>query len=151
MGSLKGMIFFLYLGESKLHKSFSSASTKASFSIRDAREKYEEEFDLLDSYMDYPEMDEDSKNKLIAFLNPFSEGFNGEFIESPCFIGFSSPDIFGCNEEDFLDKCQGLAVKCANSFYNKVEKHGGEVSKVALFVLPFFCVDHLVSDFLEYF
>ena len=63
----------LYLGESKLHKTFTNAASSAAMSISSFLEKYCDEFDLIDSHIDFPVMDTEVRDELIDLLNPFSE------------------------------------------------------------------------------
>ena len=76
----------LYLGESKLHKSFSNAATSASKSISNFMDKYSDEFDLIDSYIDFPEMEDDVRDELVNLLDPFLEENENlpEILHAPC-------------------------------------------------------------------
>ncbi|WP_354624886.1 DUF1837 domain-containing protein [Psychromonas sp. MME2] len=66
-GELRG-----YLGESKLYKNFKSAASEATKSIKSAKDKYEDEFDLLDSHMDFPNLDEKLESQILQLLNPYT-------------------------------------------------------------------------------
>lgn len=142
----------LYLGESKLYENFKSAATKASSSIKTAKGKYFEEFDLIDSYMDFPNINEGLENKLLEILNPFSNKNYSEIIYSPCFIGFTEPGIISTasNEMDFVNKYKTLANEYIDDFFNKVENQGMSIDETALLMLPFSCVDKLVDEFIAF-
>lgn len=144
--------FRLYLGESKLYKSFKSAASEAAKSIKTAKDKYSDEFDLLESYMDFPNIDSELEEKLLNLLDPFSENDISELIHSPCFIGFAEPEIIGqaVTEDDFVVKYSELALAYIGDFYHQVEHHGSNIEEVALIMLPFSCVDVLVDDFKAY-
>ncbi|XBS69171.1 DUF1837 domain-containing protein [Acerihabitans sp. KWT182] len=142
----------LYLGESKLYTKFKSAATEATKSIKTAKDKYEEEFDLLDSYMDFPDIDDDIASLLIDLLNPFTNNRHSESIYSPCFIGFSEEDIISTcvTEQDFIEKYKLLSCDYINDFFKKVEEQNMSIEETALLMLPFSCVDKLVDDFIAY-
>ncbi len=142
----------LYLGESKLFKDFKSAATKAAKSIASAKDKYEEEFDLLDSHMDFPNINDDLESILLDLLNPFSENDLTDVINSPCFIGFSESLIISTcpSEDEFLKKYKELAGEYISDFFNKVETHKTNINNAALLMLPFSCVDDLVKKFVAY-
>ena len=144
--------FRIYLGESKLHAKFKSAATDAVKSIENAKAKYEEEFDLLDSYLDFPDIDDELASALLELINPFSENDLVDAIYSPCFIGFSEPKmISGCKSEgEFIRRYTELACEYLGDFFDKVEKHGMSIDEAALLMLPFSCVDDLVDDFIEH-
>jgi hypothetical protein len=142
----------LYLGESKLHKSFSSASSKAAKSISSALEKYREEFDLIESNIDFPEMNTEVRNELLALLNPYSKNnkFNSEILHSPCFIGFVDPSIFSDDASTYMDQYVEVAKKHIGNFYSKMKTEGNDINRTALMLLPFSCIDNLVDEFTSY-
>jgi hypothetical protein len=144
--------FRLYLGESKLYKNFKAAASKATSSINTAKAKYEEEFDLLDSYMDFPNMDDDLESQLLSLLNPFSDNDLIDVIHSPCFIGFAEADMIASasSESDFCDKYTELAGAYIGDFFSKVEKQRMNIDEAALLMLPFSCIDDLVDEFVTY-
>jgi hypothetical protein len=79
----------LYLGESKLYKSFKDASRDAAKSIATALENYQVEFRHIDAHMDFEGISDVIRDELITMLDPFGEKFNvTETLYSPCFIGF---------------------------------------------------------------
>ena len=53
----------LYLGESKMRKTFTNAASSAATSISRFLEKYCDEFDLIDSYIDFPEMEKEIRDE----------------------------------------------------------------------------------------
>ncbi|MFH2057947.1 MAG: DUF1837 domain-containing protein [Pseudomonadota bacterium] len=140
----------LYLGESKMHKKFSNAATYAVDSISSTIEKYTDEFDLIDSHIDFPDMNSEAKLELLEFLNPFSEQqrFNPEMLYSPCFIGFVEPSVFCDDEKCYLAEYKKLAKKYIISFYSKLEKQC-DVTKTTLLLLPFSSLDVLVDEFIS--
>lgn len=142
----------LYLGESKLYKRFSGAASSAIASISNALVNYEHDFDLIDSYMDYPEIDEESKKEIIDILNPFSENTLDlkDILHYPCFIGFVEPSILLDDHDEYMTKYKMIAEKLVKSFYNKLAKQKNDISKTALFLLPFSSIDVLVDEFTKY-
>ena len=127
----------LYLGESKLHKAFSSASTKAVTSISSFIEKYCDEFDLIDSHIDFLDMNTEARLELIDLLNPFSDGneFDLDVLHAPCFIGFVEPNLFCDDETCYENQYIEVAKKHIGSFYSKLEKNN-DINKTALCRIP---------------
>jgi hypothetical protein len=145
-------ILRLYLGESKLHKSFSNAASKAAESISSFLEKYRVEFDLIDSYIDFPEMDTEVRGELIDLLNPFSEDDKNiaDILHAPCFIGFVEPSVFSDDEKNYKRQYIEVAKKRIGDFYTKLQNKENDINKTALLLLPFSSLDDLVDGFISY-
>jgi hypothetical protein len=141
----------LYLGESKLHKDFASASSDAAQSISSCLKKYGDEFDLLDSHMDFPEMDMDIREEMMELLDPFSKSNDKipDILHTPCFIGFVEPSIFD-NEKNYIEKYREVALKHVGAFYRKAKAEGIDIKKTALLLLPFSSLDVFVKEFIGY-
>jgi hypothetical protein len=141
----------LYLGESKLHKTFTNAASSAVESISSFLEKYRDEFDLIDSYIDFPEMNKEMRDELIDLLNPFSENNKNipDILHAPCFIGFVEPSVFCDDEENYKREYIRVAKKHIGDFYTKLEE-GNDINKTALLLLPFSTLDELVKEFISY-
>ncbi len=144
--------FKLYLGESKLHKACKSAATKAAESMKNAKDKYEDEFDLLDDHIDFLNMDEALQEELMNLLNPFSNKEVSDLIHSPCFIGFTEAELISNAEsdDDFIESYKKLAGEYIADFFAKTENQGLTLEEVSLLMLPFSCIDNLVKEFIEY-
>lgn len=142
--------FKLMLGESKLHQDFNSAATKATKSIKSAKETYQNEFDLLDSNMDFPNINADLEEHLLEILDPFSNTDLDEVLHSPCFIGFSDPDLIKVSGGDFENEYIKLACKHVGHYFNNVEHQGINVDKTSLILLPFESITDLVDQFVKY-
>ncbi|MEZ8826154.1 DUF1837 domain-containing protein [Vibrio amylolyticus] len=148
-GQFLGEEFRVYLGESKLHKNFKSAATDATSSIVSAKSKFENEFFLLDSFLDFPDMTQELEDKILKSLDPYSQDLPDK-IHSPCFIGFTQPDILFKDEASLLSSYTDLACKYVGDFFYKAEKQGLDLEEVTLLMLPFGCVDELVDEFVSY-
>lgn len=142
----------LYLGESKLHKSFTNAATKAATSISNFLAKYCDEFDLIDTHIDFPEMDEETRAELIDLLNPFSENNPNihEILHAPCFIGFVDPAVFDDDEITYKKQYIEAAKHNIGNFYKKMQDEGNDINKTALLLLPFHSIDDLVAEFITF-
>ncbi len=147
---MKGELI-IYLGESKLYGKFKSAASVATESITNAKAHFNNEFDLLDSAIDFPNLNVELAEKILEILNPYKSKVFLEKIHSPCFIGFTQPDIIFKNESEYLNKYEAQALEYIHDFFNKVENQGLEIDKVTLMMLPFTCVDELVKEFISYF
>jgi len=143
----------LYLGESKLHKSFSNAATKAAKSIKSASGEYEAEFDIIDTHIDFPEMEAEVRDELLCLLNPFSEDNKKnipEILHSPCFIGFVDASIFSDDKDEYENKYIEVAGENIGDFYSKLSDQDNDINKTALILLPFSSLDSLVKEFISY-
>ena len=145
-------ILRLYLGESKLHKTFTNAATSAATSISSFSEKYCAEFDLIDSYIDFPEMDTEMRDELIDLLNPFSKDNENipDILHAPCFIGFVEPSVFSDDEENYKRQYIEVAKKHIGNFYTKLQNKENDINKTALLLLPFSSLDDLIEEFIIY-
>ncbi|ENM6576121.1 DUF1837 domain-containing protein [Vibrio fluvialis] len=148
-GQFLGDEFRVYLGESKLHKNFKSAASDATTSIVSAKNKFEDEFYLLDSYIDFPNLTSELEDKILKSLNPYNDDLS-EKIHSPCFIGFTQPDILFQDEKAYLEHYTKLSCEYIGDFYIKAEKLDLDINEVTLLMLPFGCVDVLVKEFISY-
>jgi hypothetical protein len=142
----------LYLGESKLHKTFTNAASSAAESISSFLEKYRDEFTLIDSHIDFPEMDTEIRDELIDLLDPFSENNENipDILHTPCFIGFVDPTIFSDNEQNYKKQYIEIAKKHIRDFYTKLKNARNDINKTALLLLPFSSLDNLVEEFINY-
>lgn len=142
----------LYLGESKLHKAFTNAASSAADSISSFPKKYCAEFDLIDSYINFPEMNSEARNELIDLLDPFSEKNKNlpDILHTPCFIGFVEPAIFSDNEENYKSQYIEVAKNHIGDFYAKLQDKKNDINKTALLLLPFSSLDDLVKEFISY-
>ncbi|PSU67400.1 HamA C-terminal domain-containing protein, partial [Photobacterium phosphoreum] len=129
--------FRVYLGESKLYKNFTSAATNAASSIESAKSKFDIEFDLLDSHMDFPNLNPELEDIILSILNPYTSVDNIKHIHSPCFIGFTQPDIIYENDIDYIESYKYTANKYVKDFFTKIESKGLSVNEVTLLMLPF--------------
>ncbi|HHF3271065.1 TPA: DUF1837 domain-containing protein [Vibrio diabolicus] len=148
-GQFLGEEFRVYLGESKLHQNFKSAATDATSSIVSAKNKFEDEFWLLDSYLDFPNLTPELEEKILESLNPYGADLSNK-IHSPCFIGFTQPDIIFEEESLLLEHYIKLSCSYVADFFNKAEKKNLDIEEVTLLMLPFGCVDVLVDEFVSY-
>jgi len=151
-GQFYGDNFKLFLGESKLHKKFSSGASKSITSIENIKEKYNEEFDLLESYMDFSNLNEELQSQILELLNPYSDIDLSNTISSPCFIGFTSTELIlnADSEGEFIDSYKELARGYIGSFFNRLEHRNINMDNVSLLLLPFSCIDELVKEFVTY-
>lgn len=142
--------FRVYLGESKLYKSFKPAATAAASSMVSAKSKFDVEFDLLDSHMNFPNLDSEFEKIILDVLNPYTTIDSSKKIHSPCFIGFTQPDVILKNDVDYVEAYKKVACQYVGDFFHKVEDKGLEAEEVTLLMLPFTCVTSLVDEFVAY-
>ncbi|MCT4534775.1 DUF1837 domain-containing protein [Halodesulfovibrio sp.] len=141
----------LYLGESKLHKSYSDAKREAITSITTSLNSYKEQFDYIDSNISFPEMTEEAEEEMLDLLHPFKNKEHiGEILHTPCFIGFEHPEVFDEDQDRYTTNYIELAKKHVGDFYSRLELKGLEAEKTALLLLPFTSIDQLVFGFIDY-
>lgn len=142
----------IYLGESKLYTTFTQAATKAANSIQKAKAKYLDEFNLIDTYLDLPQLDDDAEEELLSILDPFENTNIEDHIHSPCFIGFADQKLIEDNavNDDFIQCYINLAFNHISDYYKKLEKKGVDITSSTLMILPFSNVDELVSEFITH-
>ncbi|MDR1341118.1 MAG: DUF1837 domain-containing protein [Prevotellaceae bacterium] len=140
----------LYLGESKLYKSFKSATRKAIHSISDALSNYEHEFTLIEHHIDFPEINDDIAQDIINILNPFNTtNIHADILYSPCFIGFAEPSCF-LDEIKYIDIYKKIACEYIEYYFGKLKIMGIHCSRTTLLMLPFSSVSDIVKDFIDY-
>jgi len=140
----------LYLGESKLYKTFNNAATQATKSISNALDSYNHEFSLIETHINFPEINAKIENELLATLNPFNnDKIIAEVLYSPCFIGFSDADCFG-DQDKFEELYIRVAEKHVDSFYSKLEAKGKKCDKTTLLLLPFQSIKEVVVGFINH-
>ncbi|WP_031485826.1 HamA C-terminal domain-containing protein [Maridesulfovibrio frigidus] len=140
----------LYLGESKLYKSFKSAATKATTSISNALDNYEHEFSLIQTHINFPDIDNDIEEELLSFLNPFdNSNVVEDVVHSPCFIGFSDLTCFE-DDKTYIDSYTKKASEYIGDFYSKLTEKGKPCGKTTLLMLPFSSITDVVNGFVDY-
>jgi hypothetical protein len=141
--------FRLYLGEAKLHKDFKPAASKAAESMSNAKEKSDHEFRLLDCHLDFPGIEDETKDEILDLLDPFNKKDLTGVVHFPCFIGFKQAELL-LNEDEFIYKYKTLATDYIEDFYTKLEKKNMKINETVLILLPFSCIDELVDEFISY-
>lgn len=142
--------FRLYLGESKLYKSFKSAATQATKSISNALENYEHEFNLIETNINFPEISEDLEKDLLTALDPFDNNNIGDdTLHSPCFIGFAEPTCFE-DEQTYIHSYTEKAKEYIGDFYTKLTDKGNRHDKTILLILPFSSITDVVRGFIDH-
>lgn len=142
--------FRLYLGESKLYKEFKGAASEATKSISNALKNYQHEFDLIETHINFPEIDDELKRELLSALDPFdNDGVKEEALYSPCFIGFAEPSCFE-DEKMYIESYTDKAADYISDFYSKLAKNGNQCDKTTLLMLPFSSISDAVDGFIKY-
>ncbi|EUJ09394.1 protein of unknown function DUF1837 [Methylophilaceae bacterium 11] len=141
--------FKVFLGESKLHKKFKPAARAAAKSMKSAQDKYKHELNLIDSNLDFPGITPETKAELMELLDPWADNDLSDVIHSPCFIGFTQPEIM-TDEVQFIEKYKGKATDYIEDFYLKLQKKELSCDKTILLMLPFTCLKQLTAEFITY-
>ncbi|MEL1623599.1 hypothetical protein, partial [Acinetobacter baumannii] len=83
---------------------------------------------------------EDLVDEILAILNPYETTNIIDKIHSPCFIGFTKPEILLSIESEYHKKYLEVADSYIKSFYSKAERKGLDINSLTLLLLPFKCV-----------
>ncbi|MGE4317735.1 MAG: DUF1837 domain-containing protein [Deferribacterales bacterium] len=143
----------LYLGESKLHEAFDGAKNDAISSIAECfqQDKYDFEFDKIETHIDFPNMDNDLKDLILNLTNPFNnQNIQNNILHTPCFIGFTDADIFSDTYDEYIKKYKEMANHHISSFYNTLQNKNLSPYKTPLLLLPFSSVEEVVKQFIKY-
>jgi hypothetical protein len=118
--------------------------------MSNALDTYENEFDLIQTWINFPEIDTDIEDEIISVLNPFSNNnVHEDSIYSPCFIGFSEPSFFE-DKDTYLNIYENKAEEYIFDFFTKLRNNGGQWDKSTLLMLPFSSIDDVVDGFKEH-
>lgn len=142
-----GSNLILFLGESKLWATYSGACADAVKSIKTTLGDYQTEFDLIETGIDFPNIDDDLEEEILTVLHPY----NGSSINihTPCFIGFNSDicrNVY--SEKQYQTKYLAAAQNRINTFFKKAEGHL-DFDKLSLILLPFRSVDDFTKQFIK--
>ncbi len=143
----------LYFGESKLHDAFDGAKNDAISSISKCfeQDKYEFEFDKIETHIDFPNIDKDLKDLILNLTNPFNNhSIQNDILHTPCFIGFTEASIFSDTDDEYLENYKAMANNHVTSFYKTVQHKNLSPCKTPLLLLPFSSVEEVVKQFIEY-
>jgi hypothetical protein len=139
----------LYLGESKLWKKYDGACSDAVKSIKTTLKDYQGEFDLIETNIDFPNINEELEEEIIRILNPYNNTGKSPIIHTPCFIGFDSSICKGIvSEEEYKKKYTAAVQQKINKFYGKAIVNI-DIDKITLILLPFLSIDDFTNQFIN--
>lgn len=139
----------LFLGESKIWKQYGGACSDAVKSIKNSLDNYEEEFDLIESNIDFPNKNDALEREILTILNPYENLEMSFTMHVPCLIGFDSSICKNISsEKQYLQKYLGSAQKKIHTFYSKAVAHL-PINEVTLLLLPFQSVNDFTKRFIE--
>ncbi|MBU1042092.1 MAG: DUF1837 domain-containing protein [Proteobacteria bacterium] len=140
----------LYLGEAKLHKSFNGAATQAAKSISKALDNYKHEFSLIETHINFPEINDEIQAELLSALDPFDDrNIVEDALHSPCFIGFAEPSCFE-DQDEYINNYKIKAADYIGDFYSKLKNQGVSYHRTTLLMLPFASITDVVVGFIDY-
>jgi len=140
----------LYLGEAKLWKDYSGACEDAVKSIKTTLDDYQQEFDLIESNIDFPNINDDLEREIIALLHPYKTSRGSVIIHTPCFIGFDSSICKKIKTDtEYKNKYIKAAQKKINIFYDKASSKL-EIDSITLILLPFQSIEDFTNQFIRH-
>ncbi len=140
----------LYLGESKLHQSYSNACCDAVASLKDTVKDYQGEFDLIETSLDFPNMTEPFAQEILRILDPYNNTDLPALMRHPCFIGFDSAicrDVQSA--DDYEANYRQAAQARIDTFYGHASQ-GLDIDRLHLFLLPFESIEAFAQEFIDH-
>jgi hypothetical protein len=139
----------LYLGESKLWSNYSGACGDAVSSMLETISSFDEEFDLMEDYIDFPNFDDKLGESIINIINPYEDGDQDYSLHFPCFIGFDSAVCRKISsKEEYNNKYRKSAQRLLTTFFGKVNAPLSTCD-ITLILLPFNSIDEFTDKFLD--
>lgn len=132
----------LYWGESKAHKTVSSALASALESIKEFLDgSYDKrEIDIVSSHADFEGMDEDATEAFLKYLDPYSEESNERVVTYSCLLVFDFNPALGDKSEDaetiFVSSVNQAVEQFINSIQKAVDDKGLGPQRFEFFLLP---------------
>jgi hypothetical protein len=114
----------LYWGESKAHKTLSSALGSALASISEfIDESYDKrEIDIVSAYADFDGLEKEAKEAFLRYLDPYTEESNDRVVTHSCLLIFEFTPSIGNDP----DKAEALFVEAVNEsvedFINSIKE-----------------------------
>lgn len=135
---------YLFWGESKCHKTLESALNSALVSIKEFIDKSHEtrEIEIASGNIDVGDMDDETKEAILAYLDPYSEQSNERIVVFSCllvfehdFSGKSDADNNGI-ETEFVDEINLIAEGFIARIKGSIENFGLARKRFEFFLVP---------------
>lgn len=137
----------LFLGESKMHQVYSNACRSAAESLRTTLADYQEEFDLIETSIDFPNITEDLEDEIVAILDPYENDFYADRLHFPCFIGFDDAICQNVTTaEGYKSKYRHIAQRRIDLFFRHTASNF-DLNRLYLFLLPFESIEAFTDEF----
>lgn len=145
-----------YLGEAKIYQDLSSALVSAAQSIANALapSEIDSEIELVERHIDTTGLDEDTKNALLLYLDPFEEKGNLRREVITAFVAFSYDGYSKIHEASidnregaFLEALEAELAKIATKVADALSAAGVKGEEVEFFLMPLPSVAALRENF----
>ncbi|QXH95912.1 DUF1837 domain-containing protein [Pseudomonas ogarae] len=144
----------LYWGESKLYSDIGDAINSAVKSIEKSLSStsLDHEIELVKRYIDFSNMEENARNAILSYLDPFDENYNERQDIITCLIGFDFEKFSQiAQEDDPEDTFRLLAEKkleeISVTLTNTLQKRNLEHKEIEFFFFPVPSVQELRNLF----
>ena len=144
----------VYWGESKAHKTLSGALSSALDSIKTFTEEGKEkrEIEIVSAYLDVDQMTPESKEALLAFLDPYDEKSNQRVAIFACLLAFdfsytATSIESGAMEAWFKKEFDKVAEKFVNTINGSLSSKGLGTKRFEFFLVPTPSVQELRDKF----
>lgn len=138
----------LFLGESKMHQIYANACRGAAESLRTTVDDYQEEFDLIETSIDFPNITEELEGEIVAILDPYENVDYADKLRFPCFIGFDDAICKNATTaENYEAEYRRIAQRRINTFFGHTAPDF-ELDRLYLFLLPFESIEVFTNEFI---
>ena len=132
---------YLYWGESKAHKTLSSALNDALDSIKKfiEDEQQQREIEIISAYPDFDGLSEETQKAFLKYLDPYHEDSGDRVPVFSCLLihEFKIPKgKSGEVEASYVEKVNASMQKFIDSIQSKISDNGLETSRFEFFLLP---------------
>lgn len=135
---------YLFWGESKCHKTLASALSSALASIKEFIDNAQErrEIEIVSTHIDVGDMDDETKNAILSYLDPYSEQSNERVIVFSCLLIFDhvfagAPDTDNDGlEAEFVGEVNAVTEKFIANIKDAVAGLGMGRKRFEFFLLP---------------
>ncbi|MBZ9557474.1 MULTISPECIES: DUF1837 domain-containing protein [Modicisalibacter] len=134
----------IFWGESKAHATVESALSSALDSIKEFIDDEQEgrEIDIISSYLDLTNIDDQAREAFLQYLDPYCEESNDRITTHSCLLIFSQNGPTSDKlesaaiEEEFIEELTNIANRFIQKLNDNIEAKGLSDQRFEFFLLP---------------
>lgn len=147
----------LYWGESKAHKTLSSALSSALESILEfvTNQKEEDEIRIVSQYMDLGSIHDDFKEEILSYIDPYNEKSNQRVSVFPCLLIFEHDYLKGKDythdqiDKEFQNEISKIVSIFCEGIQENLKSKSLETRRFEFFLFPVPSVEEFRNKFQE--